>query len=149
MRHRAHDCPRCHGWALHVPMHLLTDRFRERFGLQVESDAAGCWYWRDQRDRYTHMPWLHQNGIAVHRVAYALATGEDVCPVRQVIHHTCLNKACVNPAHLEAMWRGRHAQLHQDLLAELRAASPDRADLPAYVDPRATASSCRTSGDEA
>lgn len=37
--------------------------------------------------------------VRAHRLAYELATGVD--PGRQVVHHKCANRPCINPEHLE------------------------------------------------
>lgn len=61
-----------------------------------------CWWWtgwhRDQGYGY-----MKVDGVMVeaHRVSYMLHHG-PISP-DQVIDHTCGNKPCVNPAHLEAV----------------------------------------------
>lgn len=45
-----------------------------------------------------------------YRLVYAAATGTE-CP-DGVAHHTCENKACVNPTHLEFITQADHAREH-------------------------------------
>ena len=48
-------------------------------------------------------------------------------PPKVVLHHTCGNRACINPAHLETMTQGEHTRLHDPTMAAARAASYARA----------------------
>ena len=95
----------------------VIDRFKSKLILQesgcVEYQSA-MW---DYRDRYRPFEITikvdgQKRGTSVkvkaHRFAYALAHGFNKLPVgtdttqkRNVLHHKCENKSCVNPLHLE------------------------------------------------
>lgn len=81
------------------PNPTFTERQRICFWRHVDRLSHGeCWLWKAR---------LHPHGYGqfqrhkAHRVSYQLAHG----PVPQglVIDHLCKNRACVNPAHLEAV----------------------------------------------
>ncbi len=72
----------------------------ERFWSKVEK-TDGCWWWRGtvhHRSGYGFFRVDKAMRLA-HRVAFTLTRG--VIPEGLVLDHTCRNRACVNPAHLE------------------------------------------------
>ena len=69
-----------------------------------------CWEWQRTIDQYGYgLIRYGRRNIKVHRLYYLLFVGE--IPHGYVVHHTCGNKRCVNPAHLEAMTVSDHCQL--------------------------------------
>lgn len=62
---------------------------------------SGCWEW--QRTRARGYGYIVRDGRLkrAHRVAYELAVGP--VPPGKELDHLCANKACINPAHLEAV----------------------------------------------
>lgn len=65
--------------------------------------------------------------LRAHRVAYENNYG--AIPAGHSIHHTCGNRACVKPEHLEAVPPGAHTRLHGNFLrASARAAELARAN---------------------
>jgi len=72
---------------------------------RIKVDHAGCWLWTGWRDRdgYGRIRLCGRHGktIGVHRLSYQAVHGE--IPKGLVLDHLCRNKACVNPAHLEAV----------------------------------------------
>lgn len=69
-----------------------------------------CWEVRGRsKDGYG---WASENRVTIkaHRLAYRLVHGPF--PRHFVIHHTCFNKRCINPTHLEAVTRPDHNRLH-------------------------------------
>lgn len=75
----------------------------ERFWTKVDlSDPDGCWPWIAGKfiDGYGN---IRYNGrsTGAHRVSYERLVGP--IPPGMQIDHLCRNRACVNPAHLEAV----------------------------------------------
>ncbi len=81
----------------------------EAFWSLVDKDASpnGCWLWTGQINRgYGQVNWPKPNGIGrttrrAHRIAYEWEVGLVADGFE--LDHLCCNKACVNPAHLEAV----------------------------------------------
>ena len=70
---------------------------------------TGCWNWaRGGSQGYGYIA----SGIAAHRFFYERARGP--IPVSHILHHTCGNRACVNPDHLMPLTRSEHARLHRN-----------------------------------
>ncbi len=71
------------------------------FKAMVEITATGCWAWKGARDADGYgSVYMDGRRHGAHRVAYLLFVG----PIAEggVIHHTCRNRACACPWHLEA-----------------------------------------------
>lgn len=66
-----------------------------------------CWLWTGttSADGYAHLT-RDQKKIYGHRYSYELVKGP--IPEGMIIHHTCNNKICVNPDHLELTTRELH-----------------------------------------
>jgi hypothetical protein len=73
----------------------------ERFWSCVDR-SGDCWLWTAGKDAagYGQTFWRANNRRA-HRVAYELLVGP--IPSDRELDHLCRNRACVNPAHLEAV----------------------------------------------
>src|SRR5690606_10560611 len=72
----------------------------EVFMAGVDRDPEGCWRWRRKVSRSGYGVFGLRSELA-HRVAYQLLVGP--IPEGLQIDHLCVNKACVNPDHLEAV----------------------------------------------
>lgn len=80
--------------------------------LLAKADVEGdCLLWPTQNNKYANV-WHDSTNWKAHRLAYHLATGEDITGVP--IHHKCANARCVNPAHLQ---RASHADNVLEMLA--------------------------------
>lgn len=80
-------------WLSAIP---ATDAARFRSKVAV---GDGCWLWTGARFAGGYGGFSTRFGfIGAHRVAFALAG--NVVPAGKVLDHICMNKACVNPAHL-------------------------------------------------
>lgn len=75
----------------------IMDR-EKRFWLLVEKTET-CWLWRGAIGKVTGYGQL--GDLTVHRYAYELLVGP--IPKGYQIDHLCRVRACVNPAHLEAV----------------------------------------------
>jgi hypothetical protein len=79
-------------------------------GTNIAPQADGCWMWLlSTSDGYAQ----HRLVGRVHRWTYETLVG----PIDEghVLHHTCGQKACVNPAHLVQITPGEHNREHARL----------------------------------
>lgn len=98
---------------LHVPR-LSSHQVRAILDRVIVDDSEQCWSWRYVRTATTYT--ISGVGLfAPYRLVWAIVTGEDVCPKLRVIHHHCMNRWCVNPAHLQSMTYSEHGRLHYEL----------------------------------
>ena len=91
-----------------------SDKALRRYWKFVEK-TDGCWLWTGRDfvgNGYARFYWGCKPivRVYVHRFAYFLAYGE--LDDGLVIHHTCGNKLCVNPDHLQAMTQAEHMLEH-------------------------------------
>ncbi len=69
--------------------------------------ANGCLAWPGKKSKDGHgRVGLGGREVYVHRIAYAAVHG--AIPEGKEIHHRCLNPACANADHLEALTRREH-----------------------------------------
>jgi hypothetical protein len=80
----------------------------DRFWLKVDQSGGlfACWTWNAYVDRQTGYGRVGRPGdrhrvMGAHQRAYELVNG--AIPRGLQIDHLCRNRACVNPAHLEAV----------------------------------------------
>jgi len=85
---------------------LLTDA--ERFCIRYAQDDNGCWVWMGALDKDGYGKFKigsrtdnSRRMVRPHRWSYEFAIG--LIPDGMQIDHLCRNRACVNPAHLEAV----------------------------------------------
>lgn len=91
---------------------ILTDedryaRHQERFLSRVTKEPTGCWSYRGFHNAkgYGQFPYSpvkgHRRVVHAHRFSYQIHKGPITTSYH--VHHTCFNRGCVNPAHLEAV----------------------------------------------
>lgn len=101
-----------------------------RMAKHVRIDGE-CWVWTGARNSKGYACCTDGTGhsMLAHRRAYAHMVAE--IPAELTIDHTCPNKVCVNPEHMEVVtrsenvrraWRRRSAQSQAAYLARLHAA---------------------------
>jgi hypothetical protein len=75
---------------------------------EYRPDLGPCWIWRGARWSHGYGSFYAGPGRSqrVHRFAYELLVGP--VPEGLVLDHLCRVKACVNPAHLEAVTQGEN-----------------------------------------
>jgi hypothetical protein len=80
----------------------MTPEEQARFMGKVAETPTGCWLWQGplDRDGYGSFFFRRRNRRA-HRVGYFLQHGPISAGL--LINHTCRNRHCVNPQHLEAV----------------------------------------------
>lgn len=101
------------GQAIDFPPLKVIQRFFalvQEHGIRAADGHSRCWQWMGtiNADGYGHLQvGLGKKGktktYKAHRLAYAIFN--DGLPETLDVHHTCRNKWCVNPDHLEAISR--------------------------------------------
>ena len=117
----AHILPFRYSDARELPRVEFGDtRLPERFWAKVALLSSDCWEWRGALSSKGYGNFGVGNGRTghSHRVAYLALIGD--IPPQLELDHLCRNRACVNPAHLEAV-SGRVNNLRGTSPAALRA----------------------------
>lgn len=84
-------------------------RFRiEQVFDRDRRDEDECWIWTGYvgQSGHGHMT-VRGRTVGVHRVSAWMYLGLDM-DSDLVVHHTCENKTCFNPQHLELMTKAEH-----------------------------------------
>lgn len=97
-----------------IKIGIADPRVVDRFNRKLDHKDNGCIEFtgfkseKGYGDFALYSKELQYNPVRAHRFSYALHYGFDKLPVgtdktqkRNVLHHKCENKACVNPVHLE------------------------------------------------
>lgn len=74
----------------------------------------GCWQWKNRTSAIYPQLGLESSRVSgnielAHRFSYMIYKGD---PKDFIVHHTCENKLCVNPDHLEIKIHERHISEH-------------------------------------
>lgn len=86
--------------------HFVRDDLIAKFSTSYVENESGCWQWQGPLNDagyglITTKREGRQKNHRAHRVSYELYVGP--IPDGLVLDHLCRNRACVNPAHLEAV----------------------------------------------
>jgi hypothetical protein len=79
------------------------------------ANERGCWPWLGgcSRDGYPYLSIGHLM-VGAHRIVVELWSGQPI-PPRMQVDHTCFNRRCVNPGHLQVVTQVenlRRSRLH-------------------------------------
>ena len=93
----------------------VLDRIRKKL---VVNDFNHCWIWHgalSSQGKYPTIGVKRGEVQYVHRLLYEdrngpLPDGPAPDGTRWELHHACMNKRCVNPAHISLMTRTKHIQ---------------------------------------
>ena len=82
------------------PLVLTVERWRKFWAHVNKTSPTQCWFWMDSCNAEGYGTFgIHSRSYLAHRIAYVSTRG--VIPKGMELHHSCRNRACVNPAHLE------------------------------------------------
>lgn len=103
---------------------------------------SGCWEWQGSKNQFGYGTILRTTDgkpklIGVHRFAYTTWRGQ--IPDGKHVMHTCDNRGCINPDHLQV---GTHADNMRDMVAKGRHSNAQKARkerLPTVDETRQTA----------
>lgn len=90
-----------------------------RFWTKVDRRGEGeCWEWlAGKRKGYGRFTPRYQHPVPAHRFAYELLVGP--IPAGLVADHTCRNKACVNPEHIDIVTNRENVLRGEGVTAQL------------------------------
>lgn len=84
------------------------ERFWDLVALDADLDA--CWEWRGHRNVRGYGRFRVSRDVTIYAHRFALVDAIGPIPEGLVVDHTCNNKGCVNPGHLEAVSQSENAR---------------------------------------
>ncbi len=91
-------------WTCYQKLHNSTEFTLNRFLTKIEFKNTGCWQWVGVKNRHGYGRfWYKGRKIQAHCFSYEFFKGVIPRPLEP--DHTCRNRACVNPDHLELVTR--------------------------------------------
>lgn len=91
---------------------LIPENIAER----IEIDSSGlteCWVWRGEQNRNGYgRVWFQKTRQMVHRVIYRLVIKK--LNANKQLDHTCCNRLCVRPSHLEQVTNKQNSRRRTD-----------------------------------
>lgn len=94
-----------------TPLRSL-DEWRDVLRNLPRDPATGCWVWQGSRDngygQASARVISRTRLMHVHRIAYRVFFGDLPAGPDYHVHHTCGNRACCNPEHLELISAAEH-----------------------------------------
>lgn len=102
-------CDTRKGWVKGEPKRFIIGHHRRKSPIEYIIDSKGCWIWQmgTTRGGYGNT-WRNGKTERAPRVYYEKHKGN--IPDGLQIDHLCMNKACVNPEHLEAVTSGENTR---------------------------------------
>ena len=91
------------------PVRYVKGHHRRKYSAvdYLIDPKSGCWVWQHSKTRQGYgQVTINTRVLRAHRVFYERFNGP--IPTGAVVHHTCHNRACVNPEHLEVMGWEEH-----------------------------------------
>jgi len=103
------------------------ERMQGKFVINI---VTRCWEWQRSHSSQGRYPTISVEGCRrpdyAHRVAWESVHGPvptTPCPDgshRWELHHTCLNRSCVNPDHIQLVTHREHTDIHNGIRAAIR-----------------------------
>lgn len=91
----------------------MKQSITSRIANSIKVQDNGCWVWTRRRDRQGYgVMWIYQEGKKYQRFAHRMSyeAHKGLIPANKQIDHLCMNKSCVNPAHLEVVTSKENTQ---------------------------------------
>jgi len=91
---------------------INLSRIPEEFLARIKdySNTEMCWEWTGGKRARGYAKFHRGKSLSAHRYVYSITIGR--IPEGMEVHHTCLNKSCVNPSHLELKTLDEHRRIH-------------------------------------